>query len=951
VKNNYKAIFLVCALSAPLVFVSAAAAAPIKAIEFPQEHSDLRADPAAHYGRLPNGLTYIIRKNTTPAGTATVYMRVGAGSMMETAAQKGLAHFTEHMAFKGTTHIPAGELKNILERHGFAFGVDANAYTTASKTVYALQAPKNDDETLDTALFMMREVAGNMTLDPGVIDPELGVILGEERLGDKPTTHRNNAWIHQLYAGQRFADFSTPIGSVDVLRSAPRSELAAFYSAWYRPELTTLILVGDFDPAAMENKIKAKFSDWPGGRPMPADIAWGTHAPKGIQTFSFAEKGITEEMGVTWIAPADESHDSLSKEIGKLQDGFVALLLNRRYQIMFQAPNTAFLSASFGSYDNFETSHNVFLSVVPKPGKTRPAFEQAYGVLQSFTAQGVTAQEASLLQTVLPVIEKNLTASYQTRTNADIASALLGSIDADTVEQALDDKLKAVELAKPKLSQIDLNARLKTMFDGDGPVLSHSGETLGDFDEAAMKADYTTLTKQIAATYKEAAKKAWPYTDFGPAATPVSHSVDKDFGYTHYVYPNGMTLNIKPTKLSANQVLVEVDFPGGLQSFDPKSGRPFAVASGSFFAAGGLNKLTVNEINDALPDKVKSLGYALGDGKTLLQGVTTSSDLPTQLQLLMAYATDLGSQAEGFERFKAYVPEYLKTLKASPAAVLDYNIKQILLSGDPRYDQSVLEHIDPIKYDDVRSIFSESLKDTPIAITIVGDVDEAEAVADVGKTFGTVPQRPTSQRRFPGADHVDFPPKQHDFTLYHEGRDDQSISLVIWPTNGFYADTKMSRGVSVLADVLKNRLFEEIREKQGIDYAPTAESYDDEDYSSYGYIAAKATIKAGGDAGFRGSMDKIVADLKTHPIGDDELLRVEKPIRENFDNEAKNNNFWLSTIVRVDGDRRARNAEIVRHAEYEAVTAQDVMRLAQKYLRDETAIHIKVVPTAKASAR
>ena len=59
-KNNYKAIFLVCALSAPLVFVSAAAAAPIKAIEFPQEHSDLRADPAAHYGRLPNGLTYII---------------------------------------------------------------------------------------------------------------------------------------------------------------------------------------------------------------------------------------------------------------------------------------------------------------------------------------------------------------------------------------------------------------------------------------------------------------------------------------------------------------------------------------------------------------------------------------------------------------------------------------------------------------------------------------------------------------------------------------------------------------------------------------------------------------------------------------------------------------------------------------------------------------------------
>src|SRR5262245_11154836 len=67
-----------------------------------QSRSDLKADPAVLFGTLPNGMRYAIMKNATPAGQAALRLRIGSGSLEESDAQQGLAHFLEHMAFKGS---------------------------------------------------------------------------------------------------------------------------------------------------------------------------------------------------------------------------------------------------------------------------------------------------------------------------------------------------------------------------------------------------------------------------------------------------------------------------------------------------------------------------------------------------------------------------------------------------------------------------------------------------------------------------------------------------------------------------------------------------------------------------------------------------------------------------------------------------------------------------------
>jgi zinc protease len=135
------------AVSLALVGVSAPALAVAPVITRPAvngwgvELTDLMPDSAIRYGTLPNGMKYAIMHNATPKGTASVRLQFAFGSIGETEKERGLAHFIEHMAFNGTTHVPEGEMVKMLQRQGLAFGPDTNAVTGFDTTTYCSSFP------------------------------------------------------------------------------------------------------------------------------------------------------------------------------------------------------------------------------------------------------------------------------------------------------------------------------------------------------------------------------------------------------------------------------------------------------------------------------------------------------------------------------------------------------------------------------------------------------------------------------------------------------------------------------------------------------------------------------------------------------------------------------------------------------------------------------------------
>jgi len=91
---------------------------------------------AAHwtFGVLDNGLRYAVKRNIVPAGQVSIRVRVDAGALHEDDDQLGFAHLMEHLAFRGSEHVPDGEAKRIWQRFGASFGSVVMTYLRRSSS-------------------------------------------------------------------------------------------------------------------------------------------------------------------------------------------------------------------------------------------------------------------------------------------------------------------------------------------------------------------------------------------------------------------------------------------------------------------------------------------------------------------------------------------------------------------------------------------------------------------------------------------------------------------------------------------------------------------------------------------------------------------------------------------------------------------------------------------------
>ena len=935
---------------------TAAAAAPAadavrdanKPIAFAQAHSDVKPDPDVIYGRLPNGFTYMIQRNATPPGTVSLRLRVGGGSMMEHEDQRGLAHFLEHMAFNGSTHVPEGEMVKILERHGLKFGPDTNAFTAFDQTVYQLDLPKNGADDVDTGLFLLRETAGNLTLADSAIDHERGVILGEERLRDTPGTHEFKAWANDAFAGQRYAD-RMPIGLVPVIQQAKHDTFEDLYTNFYRPDLETLIVAGDIDPKTVEAQIKKKYGDLKAPAHPIRATDFGAYKPKGEMFDTYTETGLGDGVTMSWMQPDDERYESKAKDIDDVLDDMRLSILNERLERMAKSEDSPFASASV-SHEHIEhTSELTQLSVTPKPGHDKDALAAAYTALRQYIQFGADPAEVGRQVANLESNYRQAAASAKTRETRDLANTLADTVESGEVVTSPAQNLAFFEAFKPQIDAKRVNDGIAKLFSGDGPFLWHGGQTLGDLDKAALKSTYDAVNQTKLTAEAAQATKPWPYTDFGAPSAIVKREEVKDLGLTQLTYANGVKVTVKPTKFKEDEISVTVRFDGGLKSLDPASNPPVFVANASGVAQGGLGKLSAPDLKDTLAGKIVRVEFGIGDDATLLAGTTNSKDFGTQMQLLMAFTTDSAYRQNAFDQLKSIVPNYYTRLQASPGGVFQMKANAVLHSGDARFAMPSESEFLATTNDQTKALIDQQLKTSPVEITIIGDVTEAQAEAEVAKTFATLAAR--QPHPIPAdADTVRFPTTDLKQVFEHDGRADQDLSFVAWPGVDFYSDTQRARGLTMLSEVITLRLIDIVRRQQAIAYSPNAGVDNSQVFTGYGYISASAEVKPEKDQAFYDDLAAIAADLKAHPISADELARAQKPVIDKMESELKTNGYWEQVLPGSMTDARKLDAIRTRHDQYLKVTAADIQALANQYLDMSKALHIQVKPSAKASA-
>jgi len=940
---------LALAFAQPAAAQAPAAAPPRLAPgEWPQAKSDLKPDPAIRFGALPNGMRYAIRKQSIPAGQAAFRLWFASGSMMETDQQAGLAHFLEHMAFNGSKEVKEGEMVKILERLGLAFGADTNASTSFSETIYKLDLPRTDAETVDTSLKLLREAAFNLTIDPAAVDRERGIVLSEERARDTPGYRVVIERLNFLLKGQRLPT-RLPIGKVEVLRHAPASLIADYYKHWYRPDRAVFVAVGDFDVDAMEARIKASFGGWKAQAPALPEPEQGPVAPRKAEAKLVVDPGVTQSLQIAWMSPPDLSLDTTAKRRRDLVENLGLSVLNRRYSAISRAANPPFLGAGAYKGEQDDAAEIATIGVNAESGRWREALAAAEQEQRRIVQYGVRQDELDREIEEIRATLKAAVAGTNTRRPADLAGEIVGALADHTVVTSPTDDLAYFEADVKDLKAETVNAALRGVFQGQGPLVFMASPTPIEGGEATLLAALTTSQQVAVAPPLANHQIAWPYASFGAPGKVAERREIADLGTTFVRFENGVRLTVKPTTFRDDEVLVRVNAGRGMLGLPADRQSPFWASN--TVIEGGLAKIDVEDMERVLASKVYGGRFSINDDAYVLSGATRTGDLPTQLQVLAAYLTEPAWRDAALARIKAAARTIHDQYEATDNGVLARDLAGLLHSGDKRWTFPSRDDMANARLEDIKAAIMPDLSSGPVEVVIVGDITVDQAIADTAATFGALPHRAEAKPAPASERTVAFPKATPEtLTLTHKGRADQAIGFIAWPTTDYFADPQRARDTAVLREVMKLRLTDQLREAQGATYSPDVNSQHSLVWTGWGYIAANVEVPPEKLAGFFADTQKIAADLRTTEIGADELDRAKKPRIEGIQRARVTNGYWLGELSGAQADPR--RLDVIRQIipGTEKVTAADVKRAAQMWLKPDATFRLTVVPAAGATA-
>ncbi|NQV73578.1 insulinase family protein [bacterium] len=343
-------------------------------------------------GVLPNGLKYMIKENGRPENRVELRLVLDAGSILERDDQVGLAHFVEHMAFNGTTNFAEQDLVKYLESVGMRFGPDINAYTSFDETVYMLQLPTDSVGVVETGLRILRDWAGNVAFDSLEVDKERGVVIEEWRLRRGGAARIQDRQFPVLLHDSRYAE-RLPIGTQENLQTFAHQRLLDFYAEWYRPDLMTIVAVGDIDASDMEQQITSLFGDL-SRKPGAIDRPY-FEVPDHEETLFSIESD--PEASIALVALAFK-HDL--EEAGTFKDydtslkkGLFSSMLNQRLGEIAQQADPPFIGAGTGDGVLVRTKAAFNLNASVKDGQYLTALEAMLSEVERVRQFGFTQSE------------------------------------------------------------------------------------------------------------------------------------------------------------------------------------------------------------------------------------------------------------------------------------------------------------------------------------------------------------------------------------------------------------------------------------------------------------------------------------------------------------------------------------------------------------------------------
>ena len=906
------------------------------------DQSDIKPDPEAIYGILPNGMRYVVKKNSTPKHAASIRMRMDMGSTADFPGQEGGAHYLEHMAFNGSKRVPEGEMIKLLERSGLSFGADTNAYTSFGETVYMLDLPQVTPQLIDTALMLMRETAGELTISPAAVERERGIILGEMRARENFGLRQFRDQVSFLAPGTPISR-SLPIGTEASIKAITPAGLRKLYDGFYTPERTTLIFVGDTDPAALEKQIIAKFSDWRGKATIDTDpMAATIKTDRPLATRMFVDPDVPTSVSITTVTPLRTQPDSEARRELVVRESIGAGIVGRRLDALSRKADAKFTGASASVGDLISTAQSASVTVIAKDRDWKSALTLSEQELRRALTHGFTDAEVKEQVANVQTALKNAADQASTRQSAALAIGFVSAIESNSIVSTPTANLVRFEAMTPRLTVTAITAAFRNAWSGAKPLIFVA------HNEAVPDAD-----KTIAGLFNESAKvavaapaandnQAFAHSNYGPAGKVVADSRIADLDIRTIRFANNVRLNIKKTDFEKGRIRIGVRIGGGLLEF-PQNPDGLGILMSAVFSAGGTTKHSADELQSILAGRAVSGGLSPGMDSFSAYRTTTATDLDLQLQLTAAFITAPGYRPEAEAQWRNIVGAFLPTLDSTPGGVASRDLPRLLASGDTRFGIPSEIALKALTFAQLKSVITPALSNGPIEIGIVGDVDEAVAIAAVGKTFGALPVRTADYPSYAAGRTVKFPTSRTPITLTHSGKPDQGIAMTVWPTTDD-ANHAQEVTLELLSQVIQLQVTDVLREKMGATYSPSAGSDMSSLFKGYGQMTVSSTAEPGKMEDIFKAVDAIAAGLATKAPSADLIARARNPMLERIERNRRENGYWMGIVDEAQSLPKDLRYPRDQERLLRAVTAADLQAAAKLLLKPGAELRVRIVP-------
>ena len=831
---------------------------------------------SAQMFKLDNGQTVVIQEvKNNPIVTIDTWIKTG--SIDEDDSNNGVAHFLEHLFFKGTKNHESGEFDQILETKGAI----TNAATSKDFTHYYVTIPSKD---FDLAM----ELHGDMMLHPLIprneMEKERKVVL-EEINKDlvSPTRILQENLNSMMYTTHPYK--RKVIGRSDVIETITRDQVLNFYNAHYSPSNMITIVVGDVDTNHALERIKEVFN---------------AEYKKQTKTIYQKESQLTSQqkkveyiktesgyMVIGFRGTPINDNDSYALDVLStiLGDGRSSVL----NQVLKEKKRLAF-SVDAGN-STFRDDGIFYISANFEPEKCKQVQSAIFDEIKNIQDKGVSDEQLSLAKNI---IERNTYYSRESITNiaTEIGYTMALTNDIKFYDTYLD-KIKSV--SKDEVKRV-------------------ANKYLGE-NRSAVSIILPESSKNIPVANK--------IQNLGTAEL-----VSESNGTQKYHLSDGATMLYTPN--SSNDIIAISIYAKGGQLLDKIAGTANLTAATMM---KGTKNYTSLELSQVLEDNGIKIVPSVGADAFSITVLTTKDEYDKTMELLNEVVNNAIFDDYEIEKVKSDKLSAIKTNKDVPIKQAIEEYRDMIYKNTPySISSKVLEkNIQNIKKSDIIEYYNKIFNPKNIVISINGNIDKDKTIQDLNKIFEPKADSQTfDYKTYDSKIPRITTPRTNTIKMPTE----TARILLACQTDGVLSEkdyATLQEIDTIMGTGMSSRLFKELREQEGLAYQlGTGYSPNVLRGSFMMYIGTNPATLEKSKQGLFSEIEK----LKTEYVGDKELKDAKEKLIGNYvigletNLDKASNTGWYEASTR-GYEFKEKYVDLIN-----SVTDADIIEVANKYFND-----------------